>query len=147
MEGGSTSTGSTFRSAALHYVFSRRREKWAVTIKPRHKDLGALLLPASRPPALVSLCFPVNVGEKKKFYFLWMRFSKGAWRSSCCGARWPGWLNVTLFGRAQGPGIAPRDWRDHAQQQVLTLLQESEERPPTLAAFTHHPAHTEVQGV
>jgi len=101
---------------------------------PACKDPWALLVPTSRPPALVSSWFLVNA-EKKHFFFFsfWMRLSKGAQRPLCPGTGWAGWLEVTLLSGGQGPVSALWDWGHHMWQQVLTFLQETTEELPTLA--------------
>lgn len=84
--------------------------------------------------------------KKKGFYFLWMRFSKGGGLCTVGSSGQDSWMSLCSAG-ARVLALPRGTGGDHAQQQVLTLLQESEERLPSLATFTHHPAHTEVQGV
>lgn len=67
--GRTTIPGSTSCHAALHPTSPGGGRSGLQPSNPGCKDLHALLLLTSRPPALVSLCFLVNA-EKSMYFFL-----------------------------------------------------------------------------
>lgn len=111
--------GSTSHSAAAT-VLSQEEEE--VGYSPQTQvtnttDPFAYQIPDVLPRSHCALL--VNT-EKMDFFFFSTVFSGAVQRPLCCGAGWPGWLEVTAqWGK--GPVYALRDMGHH-EQQVLTLL-------------------------